>query len=1021
MTEEYTLDDYLVKSSELSIFCFTITYQPSTRAGGITGCQKTSSAIRFALLLCLFLRSFVIHAQNQPKIDSLTDRLSKVNGSEKVDIWNELAIEYLNAQRTRSGQYADSARKLSMQLGSIMALNAEAASQGDSGNTAAAISLLEQSLAQDNTVENKRRVALQLHRLGNRYYLQSDYPRAIAYYRELAGVAASLGDRQRLSSAYGNIGASYYFQGLYDEGLTHIYQGLQIAEQAGLDRHIVHYLTLISNIHQARKDYPKAFEYSKRALAKSKETGAERSAAVCYSDLGNLLIETNKPDSALFYFGQAGGYYESVGDTVAIATSWKNMARAHRKKNELTAAVSLNQKALKVFRDYHVARLQVDCLHELAELYLDQKNTTFALQTALEADTLSSENGLSGHSLESKQLLAQIYSAAGDYRRANHFLGQLLSLRDSIYASEKEQRMQELEIRYEVDQKNQEIALQESEISRQKLVRNGLVVIFILAGILTFLIFRAVRSRQKHQQQMLAHQEELDKAKSRFFANIAHEFRTPLTLILGPAEQIAEQTREPETRDRANLIERQTIQLQGLVNQILELSKLESGMVRPDLQPGDLVAMLRGQVYSFESLADQRKIKLGFSTQPDKLGMMLDRSGLEQVFNNLLSNAFKFTNSGGEVMVTLTNPEPSCVVIRFSDTGEGIPEKDLPFIFDRFYQAGDVSTHRNPGTGIGLALTRELVGLYGGSITATSRPGKGSTFEITLPVVRATGSDAPQREPVAAPDFQKRTKPESPASYENQNQSAEVVLLIEDNADVRQFVRQTLAPHYRVMEAENGLRGVELATEHVPDLIVSDVMMPEMDGFQVCSQLKQDQRTSHIPVVLLTAKSGLDSRIEGLETGADDYLAKPFHSAELLVRLRNLLLNRKRLQEKYQAHATGATGQAVLPPREDAFLKKLRLTIEAHLGEEEFSVEDLSREMSLDRTQIHRKLKALTNLSTSLFIRQIRLQKALTLVRETDLNISEIAYEVGFSTPAYFTSCFTEQFGKTPSEMRKDQ
>jgi CheY-like chemotaxis protein len=343
-------------------------------------------------------------------------------------------------------------------------------------------------------------------------------------------------------------------------------------------------------------------------------------------------------------------------------------------------------------------------------------------------------------------------------------------------------------------------------------------------------------------------------------------------------------------------------------------------------------------------------------------------------------------------------------------------------VFERFYQAPNQPDGVTAGSGIGLALTKELVEMHDGTLRVESPPGQGATFTFALPVTRqAPPADAPLAEPNPVP----ARLPEAALLADAENPErpdaapeAPLVLVIEDNPDVRRFIRESLEGDYQVAEACNGAEGVEKATELVPDLVISDVMMPGMDGYQACRALKAREETSHIPVILLTAKAGLESKLEGLDTGADDYLAKPFHTAELKGRIRNLIQLRKRLQLKYMAQTITEQPQAPLPAPENAFLARLRAVVEANFRDEEFSIEQLSREIGMSRTQVHRKLKALTNQSASQFIRTLRLQKARALLLTGRHNVSEAAYLTGFNSPAYFSTCFTELYGYPPSELK---
>lgn len=547
----------------------------------------------------------------------------------------------------------------------------------------------------------------------------------------------------------------------------------------------------------------------------------------------------------------------------------------------------------------------------------------------------------------------------------------------------------------------------------------------LAAGGFYFYQFQLSRRLAEKETQRL---QQLDTFKTRFFTNISHEFRTPLTVILGMVDALKKHFTAGAKADHeqaAEMIRRNSGQLLSLVNQLLELSRLESGKLELNRSNGDLTAFLRYQLESFHSYAQIRHIRLQFESEVSELEMAFDQEKIQTILVNLISNALKFTPEAGQIKVALGVEPPGAaqaltrVHIRVNDTGAGIPADKLDRIFDRFYQVDDSSTRKSEGTGIGLALVQELVKLMKGTISMESRLGAGTTFYITLPYTPP--SPTFQSLVIASPATATLVENDTPIPEgTEENDPRPLLLIVEDNPDVRFFIAECVKHDYRIKTAENGAVGIQKAIERIPDLIVSDVMMPEKDGFELCETLKNDERTSHIPIVLLTARADVESRIAGLKRGADDYLAKPFEPAELQVRLENLLKLRRRLQQRYAGipdlPAPSQDPDLVL---EDAFLQKIRDVVEAHLSETDFEMPQLERAMGMSRSQVFRKVKALTGASPSVLIRNIRLHKAKALLQDHSHTIAEIAYEVGFSTPAYFSTMFLEAFGKTPSEWRQ--
>jgi len=518
--------------------------------------------------------------------------------------------------------------------------------------------------------------------------------------------------------------------------------------------------------------------------------------------------------------------------------------------------------------------------------------------------------------------------------------------------------------------------------------------------------------------------EELSRLRTTFYTNITHEFRTPLTVITGMAGMIEENP--AYTKEAVAMIKRNSASLLTLINQMLDLSKLDSGAMTLKKIRGDVIAYVNYIVESLHSFAELHGVDLQAHHETHEFDMDYDPEKLMHVLSNLIANGIKFTPKGGyvEVWTRWTNAggvEEFHISIR--DSGIGIGIEHVPYIFDRFYRVEDTAIKTSKGTGIGLALTKDLVELMEGAIDVQSATGKGATFIVTLPVTRDAELDTYS---VTVDDVRSAS-----ASYvtghlsvvPKHEQFAEddpkpVVLVVEDNADVARYIGACLSKEYNVDFAADGAIGVDRAVETVPDIVVTDVMMPVKDGFELCTQLKSDPRTSHIPIVMLTAKADMISRIEGLEHGADAYLNKPFNKEELLVRLRKLLELRKSLQARYMSGVALNTSSSDSPKIEDKFITKLNDVIHENIDDSEFGIMKVARSMTLSRAQLHNKIKALTGRSTGLYIRYIRLLEACKLLANPELHVSEVAYDVGFKDPAYFTRCFKEEFGKAPSEFR---
>ena len=536
---------------------------------------------------------------------------------------------------------------------------------------------------------------------------------------------------------------------------------------------------------------------------------------------------------------------------------------------------------------------------------------------------------------------------------------------------------------------------------------------------------------------------EMDKVKSRFFANISHEFRTPLTLIMGPLEQMLADNRDFKEKRKLNLMLRNSQRLLGLINQLLELSKFESGKVKLEAAAQDIIPFLKGIVASFESLAEQYELELTFHAEEEAILLYFDAGKLEDVMINLLINAVKFTPPGGKITVGVKSfpgkgeKFPSGFLqISIGDTGTGIPREQLAHIFDRFYYTHGTYEHKAKGSGIGLALVKELVQLHHGTIDVNSSEGKGTEFIVTLPMGDAHLAPDEIVDPKARLEF----KAVGPVEIDlqalpgdeddsampgidihDQAQRKEIILVVEDSGDMRDYIRGALEPLYTVLEAAGGQEGIRKAQEVIPDLIISDIMMPGVDGFELCRTLKTDIKTSHIPVILLSAKASEESIVHGLETGADDYITKPFSIQILLARIKNLIDLRRQLQLNIDREMTLQPAKISVSTIDKEFMKELKSAIKENLSDPDFNVEHLAKKLHMGRTTIYRKILAITGETPTDFIRSCRLKRGAELLKSNFGTVLEVAFEVGFSNTSYFTKCFKNKFHQLPSTYQASE
>lgn len=553
--------------------------------------------------------------------------------------------------------------------------------------------------------------------------------------------------------------------------------------------------------------------------------------------------------------------------------------------------------------------------------------------------------------------------------------------------------------------------------------------IIIILGIL-FLARRQIQrnERQKYKlvqiEQEAQQKHEIDDMKLRFFTNISHELRTPLTLIISPLENIIKHTENSEQRNKLEMVHRNAMRLLVMVNQLLDFRKSDVKGHQFNPTQGDIVEYIRSISNSFTEYSEKKNVRLIFFSAVKELFMVFDEDKIHKIIMNLLSNAFKFTPEGGRVDVSLdflpaTDELYEHFEIKISDTGIGIKDEDKELIFERFYQVQHKQGQKTSGSGIGLHLVKEFVALHKGTITVLDNVGKGSVFIVKLPVTRVQVAQKQEEQQLQNVVEVLQEEYMEEEQIEQKDRGRPVILVVDDNNDFRSFMCDSLTPEYIVKVAENGVKAWEMIPELQPDIIVSDVMMPEMDGNELCRLVKTNIQTSHIPLILLTARSAKEQKLEGLESGADDYITKPFDFDILAMRIRKLLQLRQKRQENFNPHMKIAPSEITITSLDEKLIKKAIQYVENNINRSELSVEELSSELGMSRVHLYKKMLSITGKTPVEFIRIIRLKRAAQYLRESQETVSEIAYNTGFSNPKYFRKYFKEEFGVLPSEYQE--
>ncbi|HIB48566.1 MAG TPA: response regulator [Flavobacteriaceae bacterium] len=875
-----------------------------------------------------------------------------------------------------------------------------------------------EALAYAKNTNDPKRVILTYSRLGQENVRLGKNEASLAYVQEGEKIAVAEGLWYEMAYIYGQLGELYSLGfNQTEKALPYLLKSdsLYKANNFQGDRR-GSTLSYIGDVYSTFKNVAEARAYQEQALAIFNASNNEFKQIFIKTKLASIEALDKNYEKAIDYALTCIAYYRENKFPIYEGICQAVLSDIYFQSNQIEKALKAGEAAIALNKKNNYDNGLFMALVNQTNLLHENGNYAKSNELALEAEALGVALDKQGDLQPVYEVLHLNSEKLGDYEKAYFYAKEFKRVSDSLIASQNIEKAKELEAQYKNTQQKQEIQLLQSQkelVEEQK--RNqrnllfGIIGLVLLAGLVLYFLFR---NKQKTNRKL----KEVDTIKSNFFTNISHEFRTPLTLISAPIEkQLENKKLASEDRSDLEMVQRNSQRLLVLVDQLLDLSKLEAGNLKLQVSEGNINILLKSLTGAFQYQAEKRNIDYVVAIEAFE-NVWFDSDAIEKIVVNLLTNAFKYVPKGGRVKFSTTKKEDT-LEIAIENDGQISGTKNIESVFNRFYQADN----KTEGVGVGLALVKELVTLYGGTIQVENTADKTVLFTTALPIYAHQFSNAAIVRNVPKQTTSKKATPlfrreKNEEQLLETDKDAPILLVVEDNEDIRTFVKSAFESEYRVLEAENGAKGIAVATATIPDIIISDIMMPEVDGLELCKQLKSDERTSHIPIILLTAKVEEQSQFEGLELGADDYVLKPFKTKFLETRVQNLVLSRKQLRERYSQEVVLKPKDISISRIDETFLGKVQEVLDKHLTDPDFSVDEFSKLLGMSRMQLHRKLKALTGVSATEFVRSQRLQLATTLLKESDVTISEICYQVGFNNPSYFSKCFKEVFGCLPSE-----
>lgn len=905
-----------------------------------------------------------------------------------------------------------------------------------------------------------------LQKRGRLWRDENRFMKAIACHNRELELARKLGDTIATVQALNNIGTNFRRMGVLDEAVDYHYRALHLGDlfsrrndKTAMKNRVVS-LNGIGNISLTLGDTETADSMFRAALKGEKTLGSHLGQAINYANIGSVFEKRNMLDSAWACYKQSMQQNRLADSDLGISLCYTHFGRLFEKQGRRTEAIAEYRKAYEIMGTSEDRWHAMEPCLALAEIYIKIGDENTAMTYLATADRLAHDLHSLEHQAQIAKLYYDIYAKKDDCRRALHYYRTFDQLSDSLTSEKNIVHMQNMRVRYEHEQRRAEVNALNEEYQTEKSLKwvsiMAAVLLFVLGGVTMSFMLYALRSRKRKQME----QHQMEEMRISFFTNITHEFRTPLTVILGYSRMMEEgKVPAGDMAKVGSMVSRQGTRLLSLINQLLDIQKVKSNIGHPDWHHGDIVLFMANIIESHLNMAHSRQITLMYAPKQKKMMCDFVPDYAQKVLCNLLTNAIKFSKEGGQVLVAL-EVENDMLILRIADYGSGIPENEQQHIFEPFYQTE--SDKKAIGSGVGLALVNQIVKTLGGSITLDSKVDVGSVFTVNVPVKAPAGVDVKPLESLGTiPDdmlLGANTKTggnngtsgcgedNNPVAGDKSDalvdiganshdmdddggdvadgssaDTRQLVLIVEDNADVAEYMTMQLKARYRLVLARDGEEGLRIATETVPDIIITDLMMPRMDGYELCQRVKESEVLNHIPVIIVTARTTQKDKLRGLQIGVDAYIYKPFDAEELSVTVGNLLEKHRLLRLRYMQAPADDKQAAVetLPPCDRVFLNRVDAAVD-ELMATDLSVDSVAIALCMSQQQLRRKLNAVSGDTPMAYFRKRQMQKAKDMLdNRDDMSISEIGMKCGFYDMSHFTRIFKQVVGITPSQYRK--